>query len=151
MTSKKNIFLKKIDLLIISLEILSHHYKNNDKIQKFRQLRKNFKNNRWNQKNDLTAIIKYIYMIRIITQSYLLNKIGSEILKKYKKSYNIQQYISKFNNTQHTQRKYYRNFKLFYNTHKIKTNEMAIVNLYIISKLLNTKETGKLIKYLMTR
>nr|YP_009393415.1 hypothetical protein [Symphyocladiella dendroidea]ARW61977.1 hypothetical protein [Symphyocladiella dendroidea] len=151
MNKKKNYF-KKIDLLLISLETLNIYFTQNKNIAEFRAIRYNLKKNQLNKNNQLIKIIKYIYTIKLVIEKYLLHEIANEILKNYaisNKCNTINKYNKKFYNRYFTKASYYSKYKLLHNKYNIDTNNIAIINLYIISKLIKQKGIYILIKYLL--
>nr|YP_009398349.1 hypothetical protein [Thaumatella adunca]ARW67535.1 hypothetical protein [Thaumatella adunca] len=146
-------FKKKIDLLMISLEVLNTYYINNSILLEFNHLRKDLRNCHDNITHNFTQIIKYIYVIHKITNKYLLHKTAIQILincinNKNKKIPNIKQYIKKFNYIYSIKHEYYNNYKSIHHVYKINIENIAIINLYLITKLVNKQGIYFLIKYL---
>nr|ARW60703.1 hypothetical protein [Polysiphonia sp.] len=152
MIDKKNILLRKIDLLMISLEILNIYFSTNDNIIEFQEIRYDLKKCNFKTTYSFIKIVQYIYTIRLMIKRYLLHEIAIEILKKYTKlnKFNfITKYKKRFHNKSFILREYYRSKKLLNNTSKIDMNNTAFINLYIISKLINKEGVYILIKYLL--
>nr|YP_009399605.1 hypothetical protein [Dictyomenia sonderi]ARW69211.1 hypothetical protein [Dictyomenia sonderi] len=151
MNKKKNYF-KKIDLLLISLEIINIYFAQNQKIIEFKELRYDLKKNHFNTNHQFIKIIKHIYTIKLTVDKYLLHEVAHEMLKNYvtsKKYKTINKYNKKFYNTYFTRTEYYKNYKVLHNRYKVDINNIALINLYIISKLIKHKGIYILIKYLL--
>nr|YP_009395886.1 hypothetical protein [Herposiphonia versicolor]ARW64866.1 hypothetical protein [Herposiphonia versicolor] len=143
MNNKKRIILKKIDLFIISLEAINT-FLNNELIE--------IQEVRYKSKKNFIDIIKNIYSINRIIKKHLIDEIAIDILKEYtkqKKINLINKYNQKFYYIYHRKKEYYKNYKIILNKSYIDFNDIAIINLYIISKL--TKKSGIyiFIKYLL--
>nr|YP_009395479.1 hypothetical protein [Polysiphonia infestans]ARW64459.1 hypothetical protein [Polysiphonia infestans] len=147
---KKTIFLKKLDLLTISLEVLTTWSGNQYIIQQFNKLHYKLRNKNYHKKQDFIILVEYIYNLIEIIQSYSLYKLASQIIQNHNTS--LKQYISKFCYIYYGNKKYYANNKLIvYNfseesNRAIKSN--AILNLYMIVKLKKNYGIYRLIKYL---
>nr|YP_010618982.1 hypothetical protein orf122 [Deltalsia parasitica]WAX02995.1 hypothetical protein orf122 [Deltalsia parasitica] len=119
----------------------------------FQELRYNLSKNQFNTNSQFIKIIEYIYTIKLIIEKYLLHEIANEILKNYAtstKCNTINKYNKKFYNTYIRQISYYKNYKTLNDKHKVNINNIALINLYIISKLIQNKGIYILIKYLLT-
>nr|YP_010851317.1 hypothetical protein QQP87_pgp008 [Aphanocladia delicatula]WGH14201.1 hypothetical protein [Aphanocladia delicatula] len=149
---KKKI-LKKIDLLLISLEVLNVYFTEEESTLKIKKLHTDLKNDNSNTVSRFIKLIEYIYKINLIINKYLLGEIASEILKNYaksKKCNSISKYHKKFYNRCCSKKEYYKNYKLLYRTQKININNIAFINLYIISQSIKKDGVYLLIKYLST-
>nr|YP_009399813.1 hypothetical protein [Digenea simplex]ARW69632.1 hypothetical protein [Digenea simplex] len=166
---KNNIYLKKkLDLLIASLETLDNYYINNplSKIDFINEDNKNiitrkfltknrFFRNFFHKKYYLTDIIKYIYTHYIYLNKDLLHQSASKVLKHYIK-YNeidaLDKYNKKFNYLYNEKEGYYSYCKLISDLYNIKINRIAILNIYLLTKIGNNIKKDKgpyfLIKYL---
>nr|YP_009394441.1 hypothetical protein [Leptosiphonia brodiei]ARW63003.1 hypothetical protein [Leptosiphonia brodiei] len=147
---KKEIFLKKLDLLSISLEVLTSWNENKQIVRRFDYLYYDIKNKNYNKKQRFIFLVKYIYNILKIIKKYSLIKLANKIVSNNKQS--LKKYISKFCYTYYKNKKYYVNHKLvLYNYNKIEQiaiNDNAILNLYIICQLKKNYGIYTLIKYL---
>nr|ARW60297.1 hypothetical protein [Laurencieae sp.] len=161
-------FKQKLDLLIISLEALEIFYVNN-LVCEIKSIY-NVHNNP--QQSDITNLIKsytcfrgcyndiYDYFINIILyvyglhktlNIYLLSKTANIILNyyiNYKKSYNLRQYLRKFNHIYFRKNRYYQNYKYINYWYDINITKLAVINLYLITKLSSKKGIYILVKYL---
>nr|YP_010618787.1 hypothetical protein orf142 [Rhodomelopsis africana]WAX02800.1 hypothetical protein orf142 [Rhodomelopsis africana] len=141
-----------MDLLLISLEILNIYFTQNTSITEFKKLRYDFKQNHFNTNHKFIKIIKYTYNIKLLIEKYLLHEVANEILKKYaisKKCNTINKYNKKFYNTYYTKKTYYKNYKLLHSRDKVDINNIALINLYVISKFIKQEGIYILIKYLL--
>nr|WMP12361.1 hypothetical protein [Laurencia verruciformis] len=132
-TSNRNI--KKLNRYLISLEELSIYLKKYNNIV---------------YKYLLTTILN-LYILHKNINNYLLSKKAYLILKSYtsyKESKKSKQYIRKFNYLYFKRNKYYNDYKYINHASKIEINKIAIINLYLITKLINKKGIYILIKYL---
>lgn len=147
---KKHFFLKKLDLFNISLEVLTTFNENQQIIKKFHNLYYSIRYKNYNKKQNFIVLIKYIKSILTIVEIYSLNTLAETIIQNNNK-YRIK-YISKFCYLYNKNKKYYINHKLLlYRSHETKTITMtnnAILNLYVICQLRNTRGLYTLIKYL---
>nr|YP_009394856.1 hypothetical protein [Polysiphonia elongata]ARW63418.1 hypothetical protein [Polysiphonia elongata] len=147
---KKEIFLKKLDLLSISLEVLTTSNENKQIIKKFNTLYYNIRNKQYSKKQNFLFLIEYIYSIIKMIRKYSLDQLATKIIKGNNKF--ITRYISKFCYIYYRNKKYYINHKLIlykYNKdEKIAINNVAIINLYLICKLQKDQGIYTLIKYL---
>ncbi len=147
---KKEIFLHKLDLFTLSLEILTSWNENKDITQNFYTLHHSIRNQEHSKKQNFVFLIKYIYNIILITNKYHINRLANKIIKDEKKSLN--QYLSKFLYTYYKNKKYYVDSKFISykrkNQTRIATKNDAILQLYIIGKLDRIQGIYKLIKYL---
>nr|YP_009398144.1 hypothetical protein [Gredgaria maugeana]ARW67330.1 hypothetical protein [Gredgaria maugeana] len=153
MINKKKKLIKKIDLLLISLEILNVYFIEQASTLKIKKLYTDLKNNKFDTGNRFIQLIEYIYKLKLIIDKYLLSEIASEILKNYAKSKrcnSISKYHKKFYNRCYSKKEYYKNYKLLYRTQKIDINNIAFINLYIISQSVKKDGVYLLIKYLLT-
>nr|YP_009397538.1 hypothetical protein [Dasyclonium flaccidum]ARW66724.1 hypothetical protein [Dasyclonium flaccidum] len=165
--TKKIDFKKKIDLLMISLEILSIYEiekiinNNNEKTirntavsNNLIKLNSNIRNYNSSKPLKLTDIIKYIRLIYRVIQINTLYKIALYMLIDYKKSNKSRltmQYMKKFMYIYFIKNEYYNNCKSLNYLYKINIKEVintSIINLYIINKLKNISGIYFLIKYL---
>nr|WGH12815.1 hypothetical protein [Echinothamnion sp.] len=152
MINKKKDYLKKIDLLLISLEILNTHFAGHQNTLELNQIRQDFKKNNFNRNHEFIKLIQYTYLIKLVIEKYLLNEIANEILKNYtqsKKSTCINKYHRKFYKIYYTKKEYYKNYKLLHSIYKIEISYIALINLYIISKLIKKEGIYFFIKYLL--
>nr|YP_009392152.1 hypothetical protein [Periphykon beckeri]ARW60500.1 hypothetical protein [Periphykon beckeri] len=152
MTNKKKIIKKKIDLLIISLEILNIYFNISKNKSEFSQLNKDLSSISLKINDQFEHIIRYTYIIKIAIKKHLLHHIANDILRSYIVSNDtrfISKYIKKFHNTYCKQKEYYKNYKLLNDKSKININHIALTNLYIITKLIQKNGTHMLVKYLM--
>nr|YP_010850525.1 hypothetical protein QQP83_pgp008 [Lophurella caespitosa]WGH13213.1 hypothetical protein [Lophurella caespitosa] len=143
---------KKTDLLLISLEILSIYFIKNHNILEFNKIRQDLKKNSFSTKYGFIKLIKKIYTIKLIIDKYLLNEIADEILKNYaksKKCKSISKYYKKFYKIYCEKKEYYKNYKLLHSKYKVDINNIALINLYIISKSIKKDGIYLLIKYLL--
>nr|YP_010850921.1 hypothetical protein QQP85_pgp008 [Lophurella mutabilis]WGH13609.1 hypothetical protein [Lophurella mutabilis] len=143
---------KKIDLLLISLEILNIYFIKNHNILEFNKIRQDLKKNSFSTNNGFIKLIKNIYTIKLIIDKYLLNEIANEILKNYaksKKCKSISKYYKKFYKIYYEKKEYYKNYKLLHSRYKVDINNIALINLYIISKSIEKDGIYLLIKYLL--
>lgn len=158
-------FNQKLDLLIISLKTLKT-LKNNKLIKTTSN--RNIKNlntylisleelyiylKKYNNiiYQYLATAILNLYILHKKINNYLLSKKAYLILQSYT-SYNeskkLKQYIRKFNYLYFKRNKYYNDYKYIDYESKIKINKIAIINLYLITKLINKQGIYILIKYL---
>lgn len=158
-------FNQKLDLLIVSLKALETC--ENDKSVKTINNR-NIKNlnislisleelyvyikkyNNISYQYIATAILN-LYILHKNINNYLLSKKAYLILKSYtsyKESKKLKQYIRKFNYLYFKRNKYYNDYKYINYASKIEINKTAIINLYLITKLINKQGIYVLIKYL---
>nr|YP_010850723.1 hypothetical protein QQP84_pgp008 [Lophurella hookeriana]WGH13411.1 hypothetical protein [Lophurella hookeriana] len=143
---------KKIDLLLISLEILNIYFIKNQNILEFHKIRQDLKKNNFSTNHGFIKLIKNIYTIKLIIDKYLLNEIANEILKNYaksKKCKSINKYHKKFYKRYYEKKEYYKNYKLLHSRYKVDINNIALINLYIISKSIKKDGIYLLIKYLL--
>nr|YP_010851713.1 hypothetical protein QQP89_pgp008 [Echinothamnion hystrix]WGH14598.1 hypothetical protein [Echinothamnion hystrix] len=143
---------KKIDLLLISLEILNIYFIKNQNTLEFNKIRKDLKKNNFSKHHRFVKLIKQIYIIHLIIDKYLLNEIANEILKNYsqsKKCNSISKYRKKFYKIYCEQKEYYKNYKLLNSKYKVDIKNIALINLYIISKSIKKDGIYFLIKYLL--
>ena len=148
---KKKIFLKKLDLLYISLEILINDLKEHNNLEKNINITYYYtKNQHYNKQQKFLLCIEYISQTIELIKTYSLHKIAAQIIKN--KRTHLKQYISKFCYSYYKNKQYYINNKLLhYNFAKKKEIDIkkdAILNLYIIYKLNKTNRIHKLTKYL---
>lgn len=147
---KKEIFLHKLDLLTLSLEILTSWHENKDVTQQFYVLHYKIKNQEYTKKHSFVFLIQYINKMLLIADKYELDKLASKVIIDGEKS--LQQYTSKFLYTYYNNKKYYLNNKCISykrrNKTRIATSDDAILQLYIISKLNKIHGIYKIIKYL---
>nr|YP_009399403.1 hypothetical protein [Kapraunia schneideri]ARW69009.1 hypothetical protein [Kapraunia schneideri] len=148
---KKKIFLKKLDLLYISLETLTYDWNKNNNLEKKINIAYYYTNNQhYNKKQNFSLSIEYIYQTIEFITTYSLHKIAAQIIKN-KKTY-LKQYISKFCYSYYKNKKYYINNKSLYykftTKKEIDIKKDAILNLYIIYKLDKTNGIYQLTKYL---
>nr|YP_010619562.1 hypothetical protein orf130 [Xiphosiphonia pinnulata]WAX03575.1 hypothetical protein orf130 [Xiphosiphonia pinnulata] len=123
-----------------------------ENISEFKEIRNDLRKNKLNKNHQFTKTIKYIYTIKLVIEKYLLHEIASEMLKNYvtcKECNAINKYNKKFYNTYVTKISYYKNYKLLHNKYNVDINNIALINLYIISKLIKQKGIYMLIKYLL--
>ncbi len=145
MRNKKNIILKKIDLLLISLETLNFFFNKN--IMYFNKIKIHHLDNTYKFIN----IISTIYSIRLTIKKYLIDEIAIEILINYTKSDNkniFNYYNKKFYHIYSKEKEYYKNYKLLTSKQRVELSEISIINLYIISQLTKPNGIYLLIKYL---
>lgn len=146
----KEFLLHKLDLLNISLEILTSWHGNKNISQKFYILHSKIRNQEYNKRQRFIFLIKYVYYIIFTIDKYEVNKLANKVIKGEQKFF--EQYISKFLYTYYKNKKYYINNKFI--SYKIKDKKIiakktdAILQLYIISKLNKTQGIYRLIKYL---
>nr|YP_009397741.1 hypothetical protein [Dipterosiphonia australica]ARW66927.1 hypothetical protein [Dipterosiphonia australica] len=153
MTDKKKIFLKKVDLLIISLEILNKYFNKNQNNIEFQKIRDDLQNYKSYSICSFIKIIQYIYSIQLLIKRYLIHEISNEILKNYT-NYGqcniVNKYHKKFYSISTNKKEYYKNYKIMHDSFKndINIKYISIINLYIISKLVTRKGIYNLIIYL---
>lgn len=97
-----------------------------------------------------TAMLN-LYTLHKKINNYLLSRRANLILKSYtnyRESKKLKQYIRKFNYLYFKRNKYYNDYKYINYTSKIEINKIAIINLYLITKLVNKQGIYVLIKYL---
>nr|WMP11934.1 hypothetical protein [Laurencia australis]WMP12146.1 hypothetical protein [Laurencia australis] len=158
-------FNQKLDLLIVSLTALET-YKNNKLIKttKNRNIKKlniylitleelHIYLKRYNNivYMYLATVIFNLYILHKKIHKYLLVKKAHLILKSYtnyKESKNLKQYIRKFNYLYFKRNEYYSDYKYVNYQSKIEINKIAIINLYLITKLINKQGIYILAKYL---
>lgn len=147
---KKEIFLKKLDLLSISLEVLTTWNENKQIIKKFNTLYYNIRNKQYSKKQNFLFLIEYVYNIIKLIRQYSIDELATKIIKGNNKF--ITRYISKFCYIYYRNKKYYINNKLIlykYNKNNKKAiNNIAIINLYMICKLQKKQGIYSLIMYL---
>lgn len=149
----KAIFLKKIDLLTISLEALILYYANKNVVNKFYKLRNDLKVKKYNEKQNFIFLLEYINSLKKFVADNYINGIAIKIIENYTQKQqpeSINQYISKFHYLYFRNKKYYSNYKSLKSNQveKIAINESAIVNLYLIGKLKNFEGIYILINHL---
>nr|WGH13805.1 hypothetical protein [Lophurella pseudocorticata] len=152
MINKKKDYLKKIDLLLISLEILNIYFIKNQNILEFNKIRQDLKKNNFSTNHRFIKLIKNIYTIKLIIDKYLLNEIANEILKNYatsKKCKSISKYHKKFYKIYYEKKEYYKNYKLLHNRDKVNINNIALINLYVISKSIKKDGIYLIVTYLL--
>lgn len=152
MENKKNSILRKIDLLIISLETLNIFFNKN--LMNLNQITTEIKTSELKLRNTYRFIhtIKNIYNIKLIIKEYLVDEIAVQILADYTRSNIcnvINQYNEKFYYICSKDKKYYKNYKLLTNKQQIEINNISLTNLYIISQMTTQHGTYILIKYLL--
>nr|YP_010851515.1 hypothetical protein QQP88_pgp008 [Echinothamnion hookeri]WGH14398.1 hypothetical protein [Echinothamnion hookeri] len=143
---------KKIDLLIISLETLNIYFIKNQNILELNRLHQDLGKHTFSTNHKFIKLIKKIYIIQLIIDKYLLNEIANEVLKNYTKSKKcnfINKYRKKFYKTYCEKKEYYKNYKLLHSENQIDIHNIALINLYIISKSVKKDGTYFLIKYLL--
>nr|WMP11668.1 hypothetical protein [Laurencia tasmanica] len=99
----------------------------------------------------LATTILNLYILHKQINNYLLSKKAYLILKSYtsyKESKKLKQYIRKFNYLYFKRNKYYNDYRYINYASKIEINKIAIINLYLITKLINKQGIYVLIKYL---
>nr|ARW69422.1 hypothetical protein [Polysiphonia sp.] len=143
MLDKKNTFLKKVNLLLISLEALNIHFNTNKEIREFNEIRKYLRKDYFLCTYKFIDIIQYIYLIKLIATKYLLDEIATEVLKKHS-AFNKLKLTTKYN------RRFY-DITINKQTNIEITQCKAIINLYIISQLTKKQGVYFLIKYLLTK
>lgn len=99
----------------------------------------------------------FIYIIRDIFElhknlnisplSYIANDLIRDYIK-YKKSYKIRKYLKKFKYIYFNHNEYYRTFKCINYSYPINIEQIALLNLYLITALTNKRGIYILIKYL---
>nr|YP_009395685.1 hypothetical protein [Vertebrata isogona]ARW64581.1 hypothetical protein [Vertebrata isogona] len=151
---KKEIFLKKLDLLTISLEALILYYTNKNIINEFYKLRNDLRIKKYNEEQNFIFLLEYLNKIKKFIADNYINNIAIKIIENYthnKQLEIIDQYVLKFHYIYFRNKKYYSNYKSLKSsqTEKIAINENAIVNLYLISKLKNFKGVYILLNYLI--
>nr|YP_010951847.1 hypothetical protein RU988_pgp008 [Laurencia elata]WMP12786.1 hypothetical protein [Laurencia elata] len=158
-------FNQKLDLLIVSLKALET-FKNNKLVKTTKN--KNIKNlntylisleelyiylKKYNNivYQYLATTILNLYILHKQINNYFLSKKAYLILKSYtsyKESKKLKQYIRKFNYLYFKRNKYYNDYRYINYASKIEINKIAIINLYLITKLINKQGIYVLIKYL---
>ena len=164
--NKRINLIQKVDLLKISLETLES-FQVTDLANQKKVIYKSAKNNQMQIINLLkycghvkkykkmheccNNIVKYIHKIVTKINFYLLCYKANFIIKYYtrqKKPYHLIQYIRKFNYLYLAKHKYYNNYKCIDYQYQAKINKIAIINLYLITKLKSRQGIYFLVKYL---
>nr|CRF40214.1 Hypothetical protein orf162b [Laurencia snackeyi] len=158
-------FNQKLDLLIISLKALETS-KNNTIIKTAKNRKTKNLNVYLISLEELSINLKrynnilYTHLTKAILNLYILHKKinhcsvskkANLILKSYtsyKESKKIKQYIRKFNYLYFKRNEYYNEYKYINYTSKIEINKIAIINLYLITTLINKQGIYILIQYL---
>nr|YP_009400018.1 hypothetical protein [Tolypiocladia glomerulata]ARW69837.1 hypothetical protein [Tolypiocladia glomerulata] len=144
---KREILLKKLDLLHISLEVILTSRKDIICNEEFRRLQICLKNKEYNQKQNFVVLIEYIYHLKKFVINKYIDQLACSITKDDKI---LEQYILKFYYNYFKNKKYYINYKSFVVKHKqkITIENNAIVTLKIISQLNKDNGVYNLIQYL---
>nr|ARW63824.1 hypothetical protein [Chondria sp. (in: red algae)] len=165
MYETRNINKKKIELLIISLQAIDTLYINNpipytnnkrynlnyNKIDYLIQLKKS--RNGYNQilLHYFIDIVNYIFILHKNVNTLLLDNITNDLIRdylKHKHSNRVKKYLKKFHYIYFSQDKYYKTFKSINYSYRINVDKIALINLYIITKLKSKRGIYILIKYL---
>lgn len=162
---------QKLDLLLISLEsldvlqadnlirienpnIYKHHYSNqkiNNNIIELIRYAISIRKYRRITYSCFTNFIIYIYQIHKRIDCYMIYQKANLILRHYiqnNKSSSFKQYIRKFNYLYFEQNHYYINYKHIDHQYKKNIKQIAIQNLYFITKLINKQGIYLLVRYL---
>nr|YP_009396903.1 hypothetical protein [Ophidocladus simpliciusculus]ARW66089.1 hypothetical protein [Ophidocladus simpliciusculus] len=166
--NNKIYFKKKMELFIISLEALDTYYNNTlyknisyqttniepvnylvilELIQLQYKLRQSY--------NDTSLkfiqLIVYINLIHLTINKSSLNKLATVILKhhiKNKELLDLKQYLKKFHYIYFMKKEYYHTYKSIEYSYSLKIKEIAITNLYLITRLTEKNGIYFLIAYL---
>lgn len=148
---RKENFLKKIDLLTISLEVITLQYSDKNRVDKFKQLYYSLNNKQYDASQKFLFIMEQLYEIRRFIKETSIDFIATSIISsRNKENKSIQQYLLKFHYIYFKNKKYYLNYKSLFSekTQKIAISENAILHLYIISEASKLGSMYRFIKYL---
>lgn len=148
---RKEVFLKKLDLLGISLNALTLENNSENKISKLNTVYHSIKNQEYNKKQDFTLLIDEMFKIQKFVKNNSLYSISKSIItNKSSNHYTMKQYLLKFNYIYFENKKYYLKYKTVFSekNDKIAIRENAILNLYILSRLNSNQGIYELLKYL---
>nr|ARW68395.1 hypothetical protein [Chondria sp. (in: red algae)] len=163
--TKKISIKKKIELLIISIQAIDTLYVNN-LLYYIHSKKYNLNYNKTkyliglkSSKSNYNKILLH-YFISIIANIFALHRnlsilslsdLANDLIRdslKYKKSYKIQKYLKKFNYIYFHQNEYYKTLKSINYSYEISIEKIALINLYLVTKLTSKRGIYILIKYL---
>ena len=115
------------------------------------QLRKEVKNYYNGISSNFFGVIKYLHIIQITVEQFCLDKEAIKILKhhnQYSRDNAMKQYIKKFKYIYFAEDAYYNQYKSLHYTYDIDIDSIAVINLYLVTKLKKAEGIYFLIKYL---
>nr|ARW65071.1 hypothetical protein [Polysiphonia sertularioides] len=107
---KKNALLKKIDLLMISLNSIILNKNKNDEDKKTKKLENSISNTRYYKNNKFVSLVSYINLIQQNIAKKKLSRVSTKFIKKYNSHEEIstlKEYIFKFCHKQRNNEEYY--------------------------------------------